>query len=138
MVHFSQILGPRKVSWPKSTPNANFDHFFGTVQRFCILRVHFLYFQTFGVSRLGGPDCQNQLGGDFSRKSIFQAHFRHFTFVSAWVAFKYISFSDLDQQFEWDTSLGQRTNGLLIRIFAFFQFFYFWQLITQIISGYFY
>ena len=135
MVHFFQIFGPQKVSWLKSTPNANFDHFFGTVPKFCILRAHFLYFQFLGVSRLGGPDCQKQLGGDFSRKSILQAHFRHFTFFGARVVFKYISFNDLDRQFESDTSLGQRTNDFLIRIFALFQFSFFQQLITQIISG---
>ena len=135
MVHFSQIFGPHKVSRLKSTPNANFDHFFGTVSIFCILRAHFLHFQFSGVSRLGGSDCQNQLGGDFSRKSFFQAHFHHFTFFGARVAFKFISFNDSDRQFESDTSLGQRTNGLLIQIFALFHFFYFQQLITQIISG---
>lgn len=135
MVHFFQIFGLQKVSWLKSTSNSNFSNFFGTVPKFCILRAHFLNFQFLGVSRLGGPDCQKQLGGDFSSKSIFQAHFRHFTFFGARVAFKYISFNDLDRQFESDMSLGQRTNDFLIRIFALFQFSFFQQLITQIISG---
>ena len=135
MVHFSQIFRPQKVSWLKSTPNANFDQCFGTVPKFLILKAHFLHFQFFEVSRLGGPDCQKQLGVDFSRKSIFQAHFRHFIFLGARVAFRYISFNDLDRQFESDMSLGQRTNDFLVRIFALFQFSYFQQLITQIISG---
>ena len=95
MAHFRQIFGPQKVSWPKLTPNTNFDHFFGTVPKFCILRAHLLHFQFLGVSRLGGPDCQNWLGGDFSRKTNFLAHFRHLTSFEARVAFQHISFNDL-------------------------------------------
>lgn len=97
MVHFREIFGPQKVSWLKSTPITYFDQFFGIGTKFCMLRAHLLHFQLLGVSRLGGPDCQNWLGSDFSRKSNFLAHFRHLTTFEARVAFKHISFSDLDQ-----------------------------------------
>ena len=97
MVHFRKIFGPQKESWPKSTSITYFDQFFGIGTKLCVLRVHLLNFQSLGVSRLGGPDCQNWLGGDFSRKSNFLAHFRHLTTFEARVAFKHISFSDLDQ-----------------------------------------
>ena len=95
MVHFRQIFGPQKVSWPKSTPNAHFDQFIGIVIKFCILRAHLSHFQLLGVSKLGGPDCQNWIGGDFSRKTNFLAHFHHLTFFAARVVFKHISFNDL-------------------------------------------
>ena len=54
MVHFRQIFGPQKVSWPKSTPITYFDNFFGIGTKFCMLRAHLLHFQLLGVSRLGG------------------------------------------------------------------------------------
>ena len=113
MVHFRQIFGPQKVSRPKSTPNAQIDQFFVFVTKFCMFRVHLSHLQLLGVSWLDGPDCQSQLGVDFSRTSDFLAHFRHSTTFEARLAFKHISLAILDRQFEWHLSLGQWTNDLL-------------------------
>ena len=97
MVHFRQIFDPQKVSLPKSTPNAHFGNFFGIVTNFCMSRAHLSHFQLLRVSRLGGPDCQNQLGGDFSRKLNYLAHFSHLTIFETRVVFKHISFNNLDR-----------------------------------------